>query len=174
MLEAAIVLELARRNFTEAGVIAALLVFNAMIGLFQEGKARAALAALKSRLALNAHVRRDGAWAVLPSAQVVPGDQVKLSLGAVVAADVTIRNGSVLLDQSMLTGESEPVEARAGAQAYAGALVRRGGPPRTSPRPGRGPSSATPRNWSARPTWSAPSRRPCCGSCAISPSSTAF
>ncbi|HXL93720.1 MAG TPA: HAD-IC family P-type ATPase [Streptosporangiaceae bacterium] len=126
MLEAAIVLELVRRNFTEAGVIAALVVFNAVIGLVQEGKAQATLAALKSRLALDASVRRDGAWTVLPSAQVVPGDLVKLSLGAVVAADVRIRDGSVLLDQSMLTGESEPAEAGAGSQAYAGALVRRG------------------------------------------------
>jgi H+-transporting ATPase len=126
MLEAAIVLELVRSNFAEAGVIAALVVFNAVIGLVQEGKAQATLAALKSRLALNASVRRDGTWTVLPSAQVVPGDLVKLSLGAVVAADVRIRDGSVLLDQSMLTGESAPAEARAGTQTYAGALVRRG------------------------------------------------
>ncbi len=126
MLEAAMVLELVLRNFTEAGVIAGLLVFNAAIGLFQEGKAQATLAALQSRLALNASVRRDGQWTIIASAQVVPGDLVKLSLGAVVAADVKIVDGSVLLDQSMLTGESEPVEAGAGTDTYAGALVRRG------------------------------------------------
>jgi len=126
MLEAAIVLELVLRNFTEAGVIAALVVFNAAIGFVQEGKAQATLAALKSRLALNASVRRDGAWKIVPSSQVVPGDLVKLSLGAVVAADVTIVEGSVLLDQSMLTGESVPAEAGAGTATYAGALVRRG------------------------------------------------
>jgi H+-transporting ATPase len=126
MLEAAIVLELALGNFTEAGVIAALVVFNAAIGFLQEGKAQATLAALKSRLALNASVRRDGAWILVPSSEVVPGDLVKLSLGAVVAADVTIVDGSVLLDQSMLTGESVPVEAGAGTQTFAGALVRRG------------------------------------------------
>jgi H+-transporting ATPase len=51
---------------------------------------------------------------------------VKLSLGGVVAADVRITEGSVLLDQSMLTGESVPVEAGAGFETYAGALVRRG------------------------------------------------
>jgi H+-transporting ATPase len=51
---------------------------------------------------------------------------VKLSLGAVVAADVRLAEGSVLLDQSMLTGESIPIEAGAGFQTYAGALVRRG------------------------------------------------
>ena len=51
---------------------------------------------------------------------------VKLSLGAVVAADVKLTGGEVLLDQSMLTGESVPIEAGAGVQTYAGALVRRG------------------------------------------------
>jgi H+-transporting ATPase len=51
---------------------------------------------------------------------------VKLSLGAVVAADVHLTEGEVLLDQSMLTGESVPIEAGAGFQTYAGALVRRG------------------------------------------------
>jgi H+-transporting ATPase len=51
---------------------------------------------------------------------------VKLSLGGVVAADVHLLDGAVLLDQSMLTGESLPVEAGAAANTYAGALVRRG------------------------------------------------
>jgi H+-transporting ATPase len=51
---------------------------------------------------------------------------VKLSLGAVVAADVHLTGGSVQLDQSMLTGESLPIEAGAGVDSYAGALVRRG------------------------------------------------
>src|ERR1700733_9812199 len=126
MLEAAIMLQLFLHKFTEAGVITALLLFNAVIGFVQEGKAQATLAALKSRLALNASVQRDGTWKTMPSAELVPDDIVKLSLGAVVAADVTILDGSVLLDQSMLTGESLPVEVAAGAQTYAGALVRRG------------------------------------------------
>ena len=126
MLEAAIVLQLALHKLAEAGTIAALLLFNAAIGFFQEGRAQATLAALKSRLALNASVRRDGKWKTVPSAGIVPGDLLKLSLGAVVAADVTILEGSVLLDQSMLTGESVPVEGGAGVLTYAGALVRRG------------------------------------------------
>lgn len=126
MLEAAVVLELVLHKFIEGAIIAGLLVFNAALGFFQEGRAQATLAALKSRLALNASVRRDAAWKIVASAELVPGDLVKLSLGAVVAADVKIVDGSVLLDQSMLTGESVPVEAGAGAQSYAGALVRRG------------------------------------------------
>jgi H+-transporting ATPase len=51
---------------------------------------------------------------------------VKLSVGAVVAADVRLTEGGILLDQSMLTGESVPIEAAAGFETYAGALVRRG------------------------------------------------
>ncbi len=126
MLEAAIVLELALGKYVEASVIAGLLVFNAALGFFQESRAQATLAALKSRLALNASVKRDGVWKIVPAVGLAPGDIVKLSLGAVVAADVRVLEGSVLLDQSMLTGESIPIEGGPGTQTYAGALVRRG------------------------------------------------
>jgi len=126
MLEAAIVLEVVLGKYVEAAIIGVLLAFNAALGFLQEGRAQATLAALKSRLALNASVRRDNAWATVPAAGLVPGDIVKLSLGAVVAADVRLTEGSVLLDQSMLTGESVPIEAGAGFETYAGALVRRG------------------------------------------------
>ena len=126
MLEAAIVLELSLGKTIEASVIALLLVFNAALGFFQESHAQATLAALKSRLAMTASVRRDGAWTNAPAAELAPGDVVKLSLGGVVPADARIAGGEILLDQSMLTGESVPTEAGAGAQAYAGALVRRG------------------------------------------------
>ena len=126
LLEASIVLELVLHKYYEAAVIAALLVFNAALAYFQEGRAQATLAALKSRLALNASVQRDGAWKTVPAAELVCGDLVKLSLGGVVAADVHLTGGSVELDQSMLTGESLPIEAGPGADTYAGALVRRG------------------------------------------------
>jgi H+-transporting ATPase len=126
LLEAAIALQVVLHKDLEAAVIAGLLVFNAALAWFQEGRAQATLAALKSRLALNASVRRDGVWKTLPAAELVRGDVVKLSLGGVVAADVHLVDGSVLLDQSMLTGESLPIEAGAGVDTYAGALVRRG------------------------------------------------
>jgi H+-transporting ATPase len=126
MLEAAIVLQLVLGDDVEAAIVAGLLVFNAALGLFQEGRAQATLAALKSRLALSASVRRDGVWSILPAAELVPGDVVKLSLGGVVAADARITAGDVLLDRSMLTGESLPVEGGPGLQAFSGALVQRG------------------------------------------------
>ena len=126
LLEASIVLELALNKYYEAAVIASLLIFNAALAYFQEGRAQATLAALKSRLALNASVQRDGAWKTVPAGELVCGDLVKLSLGGVVAADVHLTGGSIELDQSMLTGESLPIEAGAGVDTYAGALVRRG------------------------------------------------
>ena len=126
LLEIAIVLQLALGEYIEASIIGVLLLFNTAIGFFHESRAQSTIAALKSRLALNASVLRDGAWTIVPAAGLVPADIVKLSLGTVVAADVRIREGSILLDQSILTGESLPVEAGPGTETYAGALVRRG------------------------------------------------
>jgi H+-transporting ATPase len=126
MLEATVVLEVALGKYVEAAVIAGLLLFNAIIGLVQEGRAQQTLEALKSRLAMTASVRRDGAWTTLPATDLVPGDLIKLSLGGVVAADSRLTAGNVLLDQSMLTGESVPIEAGPGVQTFAGAQVRRG------------------------------------------------
>src|ERR1700689_1804616 len=68
MLEAAIVLQAALGDYPQAAIIAGLLVFNAALGLFQESRAQAPLAALKSRLALNGTVRRDGAWQTILAA----------------------------------------------------------------------------------------------------------
>ena len=71
-------------------------------------------------------MHRDDAWKNLPAADLVPGDIIKLSLGGVVAADVKLLEGNILLDQSMLTGESIGTEAGPGFQTFAGALVQRG------------------------------------------------
>jgi len=126
MLEMVIAVELFLHNRIEAAVIAVLLVFNAALGFFRENRSKATLKALRSRLALVASVHRDNQWTQIPAADLVPDDLVKLSLGGIVPADAKIIRGSVLLDQSMLTGESIPVEASESAMAYAGGLIRRG------------------------------------------------
>ena len=79
MLEAAIILQKVLHEYVEAAVIAGLLVSNAVLGFFQEGRAQATLAALKSRLALTASVRRDGVWKIIPATELVPGDTLKPS-----------------------------------------------------------------------------------------------
>ena len=126
LLEAALVVEIGLGKYVEAAVIAGLLLFNATLGLIQEGRAGAALAALKKRLAPTALARRNGEWVKLPASELVPGDAIRLPLGALVPADARIVSGSVMVDQSMLTGESVPVDANSGDAVYAGALVRRG------------------------------------------------
>jgi H+-transporting ATPase len=126
LLEAAIILQVGTGRYVEAAVVGGLLAFNATLGLLQENRATAALAALKKRLAPTALVRRDGAWTRRAAADLVPGDAVRLPLGALVPADVRIVSGSVMVDQSMLTGESVPIDVGAGDQLYAGSLIRRG------------------------------------------------
>ncbi len=126
MLEAAALVQIGLGEYVEAGVVGLLLVFNAVLAFLQENRAGAALAALKERLAPTVLVRRDGAWRRLPAAELVPGDAIRLALGALVPADARIVSGSLLLDQSTLTGESVPVDVGVGGQAYAGSLVRRG------------------------------------------------
>jgi H+-transporting ATPase len=124
-----IVLQVALGDDGEAAIIAGLLVFNAALGLFQESRAQGTLAALKSRLALSASVRRDNVWKTVPAAELVPDDVVKLSLGGVVAADVQLTEGEVLFDQSTLTGESVPNRSGRGrANLCRGVgMARRGG-----------------------------------------------
>ena len=126
LLEAAIIIQIGLGKHLEAAVIGGLLGFNATLGLLQESRATAALAALKKRLAPTALVRRDGIWTKRTAADLVPGDMIRLPLGAVVPADARIVSGSVMVDQSMLTGESVPIDAEAADQVYTGSLVRRG------------------------------------------------
>jgi H+-transporting ATPase len=126
LLEIAMLVEIGLGKYIEAAVVAGLLFFNATLGFIQEGRADAALVALKQRLAPTAIARRDGEWVKVAAAELVPGDAIRLPLGAIVPADARILSGSIMADQSMLTGESVPVEAAVGDTVYAGALVRRG------------------------------------------------
>ncbi len=126
MLEATIVLELALGKFVEGIVIAALLAFNASLSLFQETRARSALELLQKRLAVRARVLRDSVWGLIPAEELVPCDFVHLQIGDLVPADIAVREGEILIDQSALTGESVPIEVDQGKTVYAGSLVKRG------------------------------------------------
>ncbi|BAU49724.1 cation-transporting ATPase [Sulfurifustis variabilis] len=127
MIEAAALLSGAAQRWEDFTVIASLLLINAGVGFFEEHKADNAIEALKQRLAPVARVLRDGRWQDLPARELVPGDVVFLRLGAIVPADVALAGGGYLsLDQSALTGESLPVEKKAGDTAYSGSVVRQG------------------------------------------------
>jgi len=126
MLQGTIVIQMLLGKSGEAAIVGALLIFNAAVSFIEEGRASKSLALLRSRLTTRARVLRDGHWQLVAAADLVPDDCVHLRMGDLSPADVRIVNGSVLLDQSALTGESVPVEVGAGTLAYATAVVRRG------------------------------------------------
>jgi Ca2+-transporting ATPase len=87
-----------------------LTVFNAVLGLRQEGKAAAAVAALQQMMIVRAKVRRDGQLTEVPAEQLVPGDVVAIEAGDIVPADGRLLRAATLeVAESALTGESLPV-----------------------------------------------------------------
>lgn len=126
MLEISIILELVLGKYTEAAIIALLVIFNAVMSTLQENKAQNALELLKQRLTVTTRVLRDGTWQVLPGTELVPGDVVHVRMGDLVPADLVLQQGQIALDQSSLTGESLSVDAGRGNPAYAGTTVVRG------------------------------------------------
>jgi ATPase, P-type (transporting), HAD superfamily, subfamily IC len=91
--------------------ILVIVVANALITFIQELGAKKSLDSLREMGAPNALVLRDGEWQKLPVKTLVPGDIVKLNTGDVVGADIRLLAANQLqIDESALTGESEPVE----------------------------------------------------------------
>ena len=91
-------------------VLLFLTLFNAVLGLNQEGKAAAAVAALQKMMIIKARVRRSGELVQIPAEQLVPGDVVLIEAGDVVPADGRLLKAATLeVAESALTGESLPV-----------------------------------------------------------------
>ncbi|MFZ0343281.1 MAG: cation-transporting P-type ATPase [Gaiellaceae bacterium] len=91
-------------------VLLFLTLFNAVLGLNQEGKAAAAVAALQKMMIVKAKVRRGDELVEVPAEQLVPGDIVAIEAGDVVPADGRLLKAATLeVDESALTGESMPV-----------------------------------------------------------------
>ncbi len=106
-----------------AVVLVGLTLLNAAMGLNQEGKAEASVAALQKMMVVNARVRRDGSLASLPMEQLVPGDIVSIEAGDLVPADGRLLTAATLeIDESALTGESLPVPKHVDAVAADAAL----------------------------------------------------
>lgn len=127
MIELAALISLLRADWLDFAVIAALLIYNAAVGFWQDNKAANALAALKQGLALKSKVLRDNQWITTDAAQLVPGDIVTITGGEIIPADVLLLSGKYLsVDQAALTGESLPVSKRTGDSAYSGSIARQG------------------------------------------------
>ncbi len=127
MIEAAMILSAVIQHWEDFIIILVLLLLNAVIGFWQEAKADNAIELLKKKTALKARAKRDGSWATLPASELVPGDLIRVRLGDIVPADLTLTDGDYLsADESALTGESLPVEKHSGDKAFSGANIRQG------------------------------------------------
>lgn len=111
ILIGAAVLSAALQEWTEAAVIALIVVLNAVIGIVQEKKAQSSLEALRRMSAPTARVLRQGEESVVPAAELVVGDIVQLRDGDMVPADLRlIDSANLKIQEASLTGESVPVE----------------------------------------------------------------
>lgn len=127
MIEIAAILSALVQHWVDLIIILALLVFNAVVGFWQEFQAANAVDALKKQLALKARVKRNGKWIELDAKSLVPGDIIRLRLGDIIPADVKLMDGDYLsVDQSALTGESLPVDKKPGEDAYSGSIAKQG------------------------------------------------
>jgi H+-transporting ATPase len=127
MIEAAVILSAVVQHWLDFGVILLLLCSNAIVGFWEEHQAGNAIAALKSQLAINARVLRDGKWINPKVADLVPGDVVRMRLGDIVPADARLLAGDPIeVDQSALTGESLPVTRKPGEAVFSGSVIRQG------------------------------------------------
>ncbi len=98
------------KEYIDASLVFSVLVFNAIIGTVQEGKAQNTLAALKKFSKTNAVVIRDGEEKIIDDSLVVPDDIVILREGEKVPADILIlESANLQINESALTGESVPV-----------------------------------------------------------------
>ncbi len=126
-------------HWVDTGVILGVVVINAIIGVIQEGKAERALDAIRDMLSPKATVMRGGRRAEVPAEELVPGDLVLLQSGDKVPADLRLlKQRDLRVDESVLTGESVPVDKNTEAQpkeavlgdrscmAYSGTLVTYG------------------------------------------------
>ena len=111
----------------ESVAIGLILLLNAGLGVYQEGKAEAALSKLKALAAPLVWVLREGQLTHLSSSELVPGDVLRVEAGERISADGKLLEAQgLMVDEALLTGESMPVEKELAEEVFCGTLVVRG------------------------------------------------
>lgn len=126
MLEATIVISFLLHKTFDGFVIAGLLLFNGLIGFFNELKAARTVAALQQQLQIMVRVLRNGNWKQIPSRELVPGDVVRIRMGDFLTADMQLLEGEIKADKSALTGETALIETKENDTLYAGSVAKAG------------------------------------------------
>ncbi|KAL2914523.1 hypothetical protein HK105_205872 [Polyrhizophydium stewartii] len=135
LLEFAAVVSAVLGDWVDFGILAVVLVINALIGFVEEAKAESALDALKNTLALKCRAWRNGRLVDVPAETLVPGDVIALRLGDIVPADARLlgvgvtgeaTQGALHVDQSALTGESLPVKKAKNAVVFSSSIIKQG------------------------------------------------
>jgi Mg2+-importing ATPase len=109
-------------EWTDAGIVVAIVVASAVLSFAQEYSASHAVEKLRAQVTIKASVLRDGKPRLTPAEEVVPGDIVLLSAGSLIPADgIVLEAKDFFVNQAVLTGETFPVEKKAGpVDAHAG------------------------------------------------------
>lgn len=124
LLAVACALYFALGDLTEAWMMVVSILFVAGIELYQETKSERALEALRKYTRAQVRVLRDGQWIELPSEDLVPGDVVSLEEGERIPADgMLLEQHDLTVDESVLTGESLPVDKQAQNNVFQGTTV---------------------------------------------------
>ena len=115
ILLAASIITLVLGEYVDSGVIFAVIFVNAVVGFVQESRALEAIEALSKSLMTRSTVVRSGVKTEINSGEIIPGDIVLLKSGDKVPADMRLLHSRDLkIDESVLTGESLPIEKRTG------------------------------------------------------------
>jgi Mg2+-importing ATPase len=114
------------KEWADAAIVLAVVIGSTMLGFVQEYRAGNAVEKLRSKVTLKSSVLRDGQPRMLPSEQVIPGDVVLLSAGSLVPADgVVLEANDFFINQAVLTGETFPIEKKAGIVPAKAGLAKR-------------------------------------------------
>lgn len=122
-------------DWIDFGIIAGMLIVNALIGYIEEARAESSIESLKNSLALKSKCWRNGKLSEVDSADIVVGDIIVLRIGDIVPADARLLGigasgeaieTDIMIDQSSLTGESLPCKKKPGSIVYSSCVVKQG------------------------------------------------